>query len=207
MEGRPEGAAIAGDAGAAGGPPVAVVVPVKAFGVAKVRLSGALDHAARAALARSMAERVLAAAQPLPVAVVCDDDEVADWAHRWGAHVVWCPGRGLNGAVGDGVRWWAGQGARQVIVAHADLPHADDLVPAAESNGITLVPDRREDGTNVICLPASAAFGFAYGPGSFTRHCAEARRLGLPLRILRSDRLGWDVDLPADLVTPSWLTG
>ncbi len=55
----------------------AVVVPVKAFGEAKVRLAGALDPGERARLARHMAEIVLLAAAPLPVVVVCDDDERA----------------------------------------------------------------------------------------------------------------------------------
>src|SRR5258708_32525759 len=83
---------------------VAVLVPVKAFARAKVRLAPALDAAARAALAEAMASQVLAAATSLPVAVVCDDPGVADWARRHGARVVWEPGRGLNGAVEAGVR-------------------------------------------------------------------------------------------------------
>jgi hypothetical protein len=28
---------------------------------------------------------------------------------------------------------------------------------------------------------------------------------GVDLRVEREQRLGWDVDLPADLVTPDWL--
>ncbi|MDQ1415969.1 MAG: Guanylyl transferase CofC like, partial [Acidimicrobiaceae bacterium] len=42
-------------------------------------------------------------------------------------------------------------------------------------------------------------------PGSFGRHLAEARRLGLDTRVERSSTLSWDVDLPGDLgtVTPS----
>ena len=64
---------------------------------------------------------------------------------------------------------------------------------------MTLVPDRREDGTNVACVPARTGFRFAYGPGSFARHQAEAARLRLPLRVVREPRLAWDVDVPADL--------
>ena len=68
--------------------PVAVLVPVKSFSAAKVRLAPALDAGERAALARSMAEHILAAARPLPVAVVCDDAEVAAWAAERGAWVI-----------------------------------------------------------------------------------------------------------------------
>ena len=49
-----------------------VLVPVKAFGRAKLRLAEVLDGPARARLAREMADRVLSAATGHPVAVVCD---------------------------------------------------------------------------------------------------------------------------------------
>lgn len=176
-----------------------VLVPVKSFGEAKLRLAPALPAAERSALARSMAANVLAAAAPLPVWVVCDDDEVADWARAHGAAVLLRPGRGLNGAVADGVAHLAAEGHRQVIVAHADLPLATTLGWLADFDGVTLVPDRHDDGTNVACVPAAAGFGWAYGAGSFTRHQAEAVRLGLPLRIERDIPLGWDVDVPDDL--------
>src|SRR4249920_1292520 len=96
----------------------AVLVPVKAFRGAKLRLAPALDAMARAELARVMASRVVAAASPLPVSVVCDDDEVADCAATVGAAVIWRPGRGLNGAVADGVAALTAVGHDFVIVAH-----------------------------------------------------------------------------------------
>jgi 2-phospho-L-lactate guanylyltransferase len=184
---------------------VAVLLPVKAFHQAKLRLAPALDAASRAALAVEMATKVVEAAAPLPVSVVCDDDAVAEWAVRLGATVIWRPGRGLNAAVSDGVDQLAADGIDQVIVAHADLPHALDLAWVADFEGVTLVPDRHDDGTNVLSVATTVGFQFAYGPASFARHVAEAGRLDLALRVERSARLGWDVDLPADLVTPDWL--
>lgn len=183
----------------------AVLVPVKAFRRAKLRLAPALPAAERAALARSMAAGVLSAADPLPVAVVCDDDEVADWASERGARVIWTPGEGLDGAVRVGVATLAGEGVERVVVAHADLPLADSLSPLAPGDGVTLVPDRRDDGTNVIVVPAGAGFVFSYGAGSFQRHRAEALRLGLAVYVVREPRLGWDVDVPADLELPDAL--
>lgn len=181
------------------------MIPVKDFSVAKLRLAPALSPGKRAELARAMAERVVRAAHHLPVAVVCDDTAVADWARGLGALVVWAPERGLNHAVQDGVRHLAGLGVAHVTVAHADLPLADDLTSVGEWAGVTLVPDRREEGTTVIALPADCGFVFSYGPGSFGRHRAEAERLGVATRVVRSPALSWDVDLPADLkaVAPS----
>jgi 2-phospho-L-lactate/phosphoenolpyruvate guanylyltransferase len=180
----------------------AVVVPVKAFTQAKVRLAGALDPGERAALARRMAEIVLGAAAPLPVVVVCDDEDVRSWAESAGARVLSCPGRGLNGAVCDGVAALRDGGIDRAIVAHADLPLATRLDWLADFAGVSLVPDRRFDGTNVLAVPTDAGFVFSYGAGSFRRHRAEAARLDLPARIVHDPDLGWDVDLPADLAYP-----
>jgi 2-phospho-L-lactate guanylyltransferase len=218
---------------------VAVLIPVKAFSVAKGRLAGALLPAERVELARSMAGAVVAAGVPRPVHIVCDDAEVADWAIGVGATVIWKPGRGLNAAVSEGVTELGEAGFDRVIVAHADLPHAlgfdvvtDVLTPGSETsiadardiaahdiaddtadgtprvadNAVVLVPDRHDDGTNVISLPTGTGFRFEYGPGSCARHRSEAQRLGLPVIVVRDARLGWDVDRPADLEPPDWST-
>jgi 2-phospho-L-lactate/phosphoenolpyruvate guanylyltransferase len=184
-----------------------VVVPVKAFGLAKGRLSEVLDGDARAALARAMATRVVAAAAPLGVTVVCDDDAVADWARAAGAAVVWTPGLGLNGAVTTAVQRLAGAGVARAVVAHADLPFAADLAALADAGAdeVLLVPDRRRDGTNVLSVPTSSGFVFSYGAGSFDQHRAECSRLGLRARVVDAEHLGWDVDEPADLDVPAHL--
>jgi 2-phospho-L-lactate guanylyltransferase len=180
----------------------AVVVPVKAFGAAKLRLAPALSPSERAVLARSMAERVVLAAGDLPVTIVCDDADVRDWAATVGAAACWTPGLGLDGAVQAGVAHVAAAGCDRVVVAHADLPLATGLAHVVGTSGAVLVPDRRADGTNVIALPAHSGFRFAYGPGSFARHRAEAERLGLSVVVLDDEMLAWDVDVPGDLDLP-----
>jgi 2-phospho-L-lactate guanylyltransferase len=181
--------------------PSVVLIPVKAFHQAKRRLGNALPEQDRVQLVRSMATHVLTACTPLPVAVVCDDEEVAQWASDLGAAVMWEPGQGLNGAVRAGVRRLVEAGTEWVTVAHGDLPRAHGLGALPTFEGITLVPDRRDDGTNVLRLPAARAldFSFAYGPGSFRAHRAEAMRIGLAVRVVRNPHLAYDVDWPADV--------
>ena len=181
------------------GAPVVVLMPVKAFRTAKARLAPSLDAPARARLARDMADNVFDAAYPLPVAIVCDDPEVASWATERQATVLWEVGKGLNGAVLAAVKKLAAVGVREVLVAHADLPFATGLSHLSGFDGVTVVPDRRNDGSNVVCVPAHAGFVFAYGSGSFQRHCEEATRLALPLRIIHEPTLAWDIDTPSDL--------
>jgi len=176
-----------------------VLIPVKAFADAKGRLAGAVDADGRADLARAMAATVVAAAAPLPVTVVCDDDGVDAWARSVGAAVIRVHGPGLNRAVEAGVAALAADGVPQVVIAHADLPRATRLDHCAATQGITLVPDRNLDGTPVLSVPTDAGFRFAYGPGSYAAHVAEAERLGLPWRSLHDPDLAFDVDDPADL--------
>ncbi len=185
------------------GPPLAVVIPVKDFTRAKVRLAAELDPDEREALARRMATVVVNAAAPLPAVIVCDSEPVRDWAEDVGARVIWTPGLGLNGAVQAGVAQLSGEGCDTAIVAHSDLPLARHLDWVAATPGVTLVPDRKLDGTNVLAVPTDIGFRFAYGAGSFSAHRAEATRLGQQVRIVNDARLSWDVDLPADLALPA----
>lgn len=178
----------------------ALLVPVKSFARAKVRLAGALGSAERRALAEDLASRVLRASSGMPAFVACDDPEVADWARAHGADVLWTPGLGLSGAVAAGVERLADLGFDLAVVSHADLPLVTSLDGIGVQNRVTLVPDRRLDGTNVACVPTRSGFRFAYGPASFQRHCAEARRLGLGPSVVYDWRLACDCDVPDDLV-------
>ena len=181
--------------------PRAVLVPVKAFGEAKRRLHQAMTGPERAELARAMADRVLAAAHPLPVGRGVR-------RRRRGRVGTW---PGSPGGVGAGARPERGRGGRrgpprqagvdQVTVAHADLPHATDLAEVGEAAGITLVPDRHGNGTNVIALPTDARLPRsptvpAPSPGIGPRPIAS----GLPLHVLHRPDLAHDVDEPGDIV-------
>ena len=177
----------------------AVLIPVKSFDLAKERLSDALDPAQRAALARSMASGVVAAGRPLPTYVVCGSAEVAGWAVGAGAGVLWYEPPGLNRSIAEAVRRLSADGYRRVIIAHGDLPLARSLGWVADVDGVTIVPDRRGQGTNVMSIPLGVPFDFHYGEGSAALHQAEAERRGLAVRMTADDALGLDVDTPSDL--------
>jgi len=179
-----------------------ILIPIKSFADAKLRLAPNLDAARRRELAMAMADRVITAASPHPVSVVCDNDEVAAFATERNATVIWCPERGLNAAVTEGVSHLRDLGVSEVVVSHADLPLATSFDELIGWSGVTLVPDRHMRGTNVAIVPTSAPFVWSYGVGSLSRHRAEALRLGIPLRTKRIPSLGWDVDFPEDLLLP-----
>jgi 2-phospho-L-lactate guanylyltransferase len=180
----------------------AVLVPVKAFSAAKKRLAPILPDAQRQALARWMADGVLAAAAPLAVFVACDNDEVASWAESRGASVLWGPGLGLNGAIDHGVETIAGKGYDHVIVAHGDLPLPSALASVPRSDTVVLVPDRRSDGTNVLSRPCRVHLPADYGGGSFERHLTAAFAAGVAVSVRRDPRLSIDIDTIADCRHP-----
>jgi len=179
-----------------------VVLPIRSFLLGKARLASELDDGARAELGRRLAERVVDAARPYPVVVVTSAPEVRGWAQQRGLAVLDDPGS-LDRAAARGRAYLADAGLARVVIAHADLARARSLSRLADDGPrpiVALVPCHRDDGTNVLAVPADAPFRFAYGPGSFRRHAAEARRLGLGLRVVRDPELAFDVDVPDDLV-------
>ena len=185
---------------AAGAPTTGVVIPIRAFGRGKVRLSAHLDDATRTEAIQRMAEQVVGAAVGLPLAVVSSAPEVRHWARSLGLRLLADPGS-LDGAASAGRRWAHGEGLARVIIAHADLPLArsfDSVRSAGDTCAIVAVPCHRGDGTTVLSVPAGVAFRFAYGPGSFRRHEAEAHRLGLPFSAVHDRELSFDVDFPED---------
>jgi len=178
-----------------------VVVPLRSFALGKVRLAHALNDDARRELSRTMAERVVAAAGSRPVVIVSSAPEVTAWAHALGISCIPDPGT-LDGAAAAGRAWVRDRGLVRVVVMHADLPLATTLDGIADDGDApiaVLVPDHHHDGNPVLAIPAAADFTFRYGPDSCARHAAEARRLGLEVRIVEDRALGFDVDDESDL--------
>jgi 2-phospho-L-lactate guanylyltransferase len=183
------------------GPRAGVVLPIRSFLLGKARLASDLDDAARADLGRRLADRVADAAAPYPTVVVTSAPEVRAWAGERHCAVLDDPGS-LDAAAQLGYERLGASGVDRVLIVHADLARARSLERLADDGArpvAALVPCHRDDGTNVLALPAGTGFRFAYGPGSFRRHAVEARRLGLGLRVVRDPDLAFDIDVPEDL--------
>lgn len=189
--------------------PVWAVIPVKPFAEAKRRLAGVLPEAARRDLARAMFADVLAAVTATPglagVVVVTREGEAAALARAAGALALHeDAAEGQSAAVGRAAAALEGQNATLLTVP-GDLPllAAEDvgtlLAAHGDACGLTMVPARDGDGTNAMVLAPPRALPFRFGAGSFHRHLDEARRAGLPVRVLELARVGLDIDTPADL--------
>jgi len=185
------------------------LVPAKPLPLAKTRLGTMLSDADRAAVAYAMFADVvgaLTAATTLDrVLVVTADDRLAAHARSAGAGVVdeGAP-RGLNGAVALGTRRAVDQGATTVLVVLSDIPllrpaDVDELLARLRRPGVTLVPSKEGTGTNAIVRSPGAVVPTCFGGRSFERHIRAAERHHVACDIWRNARIGFDVDVPADL--------
>ncbi len=185
-------------------PRAGVVIPLRAFVNGKARLATVMDDGERTALARAMADCVVAACGSLPVVVVSSATEVHAWAEARDINVVADVGAGLDAAAHSGAQWFLERGFDRVVVAHADLPRARPgaLEPfaAVDTGEVLIVPSHRDDGTPVLSIPLHPPFPFAYGIGSAHRHEQIALDLGLAVRFVIDEELAYDVDLPEDLL-------
>ncbi len=179
-----------------------VIIPVKAFGVAKQRLSSVLNAEQRSRLGKAIAARTMDtfAAAGGHVAVVTADRDVECWAQNLGYQVIRehaaMYGPGLNGAVAVG-RATATIDFSRWVAVHADLPlinatNAENALDATDTTHRGVIVPSRDGGTNVLSGPVVS---FRYGPGSFALHHRQ-----MPLAdVLVSPNLCIDLDSPTDL--------
>ena len=73
------------------------------------------------------------------------------------------------------------------------------LAVKSAAPALVIVPSRDGTGTNAIRRTPPTLFPSHFGPGSFARHCTEARRAGAEILVRRNPRLEMDVDDEADL--------
>ncbi len=196
---------VRGSAGVSGSS--AVLVPVKSFSKAKLRLAEQLTPSQRSSLAQKMAETVIAAASPLPTFVVCEDDATQQWAVDLGVSVMRVDREGLNESITEAVRCLCETDTSytHAIIAHGDLPRAVSFDGLVVPDGVLIVPDRHLDGTNVMSLPLRTDFQFHYGIGSLHAHIGEGLRLGMDVTVQRVPELEHDVDTTDDLTSVSYL--
>lgn len=187
-----------------------VLIPMKRFALAKSRLSVRLAEADRAALARSMFERVLGAARACDenqTCVITNGDDVAELALRAGAHVLRDPQptAALGALLDWGIEQLVGRHATRVVVLMGDLPRivASDVrgcFEALEEVEMVVCADRRRKSTNALGLRVPFGAKTAFGDAeSYALHLARARELGARVRELVNPRIAHDVDTEGDL--------
>lgn len=187
----------------------AAILPVKRFSAAKQRLGASVADPLRLDLARAMVGDVLGAlGECRSVAlriVVTNEESVAIAARAAGAIVVPDSAEaGQSAAVALGLSRALAEGAERALCIPGDCPaldpvELDELLGAAVSEELVIVPDRHGTGTNGLLLTPPDAITPSFGPGSCERHRELARTAGVACRLARPSSLLLDIDTGADL--------
>lgn len=195
-----------------------VLLPLKEFAAAKQRLAGVLSAPERAQLFEAMVDdvlNVLTAHPAIERVVICSRDRAAAWLARYYEveflHEEQLPlptAGGLNAVVNAAARRCAAQGVSDLMVVHGDLPLLGDADierfvaahRATRGPAVTIAPDRRHSGTNLLAWRALPRFETRYGIDSLQRHCAQARALGAELAVCDLPGACCDIDEPEDLL-------
>lgn len=199
-----------------------VLIPLKNFVDAKLRLSGMLSAAERRGLVQAMVEDVLAVVVAEPslkgVVLLSDDPSAGLLAGHFGVQC-WSERAlgavGLNGVVSAGVSRLAAQGADAVMVVHGDIPLMDggELAQLLDSHRsrfgprVTIAPDRHGDGSNIVLCSPPQVMAFAYGENSCHAHRRNADNSGASCEVLPLPGVGRDIDNADDLLAllhPRW---
>jgi 2-phospho-L-lactate guanylyltransferase len=188
--------------------PAWAVVPARSLAGGKSRLRGVLDDDERARFARGLLEHVLEVLRACEldgILVATGGDDVAAVAASRGAHVLRDQGAGtLAGVVDRALAEVASRGALSAVVLMADLPRIEPrdvgvLLATLDDHDAALVRDHLGRHTNALALSPPTAMTTRFGrDDSFEAHCAAARERGLRVAVVESERIAFDVDLPAD---------
>jgi len=195
------------------------IVPVKPLRRGKSRLSGVLTEDERTALNFYLLEHTLETLKATPeiehTLVVSRDPAALTLARNHQARTVQEDGSPqLNLALTRATLVVQTFNPFGLLIVPADLPliTPQDIRgmlefvqkktdPPAPPNQpvVVIAPDRQRLGTNglLVCPPGIIQYDF--GPGSFERHCARARKIGARLEIYENPAFALDVDLPEDL--------
>ena len=192
---------------------VVVVLPVKRFHDAKVRLADhGLRPGERRALATGMLTDVLESLRKAEyvddVIVVTGDPGAEVLARGYGAQAIADDeAEGHSEAAQRGIDWAIEQGAFHALLLAGDTPaldpaEIDELLDGLpEGAEVVIIPDRHGTGTNALLLTPPDIIRPSFGEGSRGRHEELARAAGAAVRIAELPSLLLDVDTGDDLET------
>ena len=186
------------------------IVPVKPLQRGKSRLAGVLTQEERLDLNRRLLAHTMDTLTAIPdiehVLVISRDQAALALAREYGARTVQEHGAPqLNIALTRATIVARTYATRGVLILPADLPliTPEDiqtlLARAVAPPVVVISPDRRRQGTNALLVCPAGVIEYAFGPGSFQRHCTRARLAGAHLEICELPSLALDMDLPEDL--------
>lgn len=186
------------------------IVPVKPLRRGKSRLSGVLSEEERTQLNYSMFRHTVQVLTSVPeihnTLVVSRDPAALALARDFGAKTLLEDGNPtLNTALRRATAVAQAYATAGVLIIPADLPlltveDVQMLVARASQPPVVVIsPDQRKDGTNALLISPAGLIDYAFGPGSFQKHCDRTVKFCIRLEVVENPAIALDLDLPADL--------
>lgn len=185
----------------------AIVLPVKSLDEAKSRLDPVVQPPGRAALTLAMLEDVLDVTTAMPgwaTWVVSPDEAVLEIAAGRGAEPITEERPPLAAAIHQTEREAAGRGLHALAVLLPDTPLLTPLalMRALHTLGpVVLAPSQDDMGTNLLLRRPTGAITSHFGQDSYRRHVQAAAEAEVPVSVVESAELGFDLDVPDDILT------
>jgi len=180
---------------------------VKSLSEAKSRLEPLLTPPERGVLTLAMLEDVMDVTQQLAgweTWVISPDEAVLEIAVRRRATPIVEETPSLPAAMAQVDGEAAGRGADSVAVLLPDTPFVTTaaLTRALHTLGpVVLGPATDGSGTNLLIRRPPDVLVARFGQDSYRRHLQEAAEAGIPTSVVESPEIGFDLDLPSDILT------
>jgi 2-phospho-L-lactate guanylyltransferase len=185
----------------------AILLPVKSLSETKQRLAGVLSPLERGALTLAMLEDVMditLGLQGWETWVISPDETVLETAIRRGAREIREEEPSLAKAIAQAEEEATGRAVDTLAVLLPDTPFVTTraLTVALHTLGpVVLAPASDERGTNLLIRRPPSVVRARFGNDSFRRHLQEAAEADLPSSVVELPELGFDLDLPGDILT------
>ena len=189
---------------------LAILIPVKLFAAAKMRLSARFSDDDRAGLASALCEDLFATIDKVrgvdQIYVTSQEDLALGWARERGWKIIPETEQvSESKSVDDASRDCEAEGVTALLRLPIDIPlveHEDieailEAAPSAPS--VVLVPSHDGTGTNALLRSPPTVFPSSFGPNSFRKHTAAAGIRGVAVRVVQNERIGLDIDDGDDL--------
>ncbi len=185
-----------------------IILPVKAFRDAKLRLAGVLSPQQRAQLSRLMLEDLLYTLHTSDVVegvtLISSDQSVQVLADRYKAEFLLTDkDSGYSEDAMQAISTVSAGHIDKIAIIPADIPQLGlaDLsrLDQLHDAGLTLCPAVVDGGTNGVLFSPPLPISLVFGVDSLSKYCDEVERCGIPVNIVKITGLERDVDRPADL--------
>jgi len=187
------------------------IIPIKPLSRGKSRLSSVLSDQERENLNRNLLNRTINCLKQVEeidqIIVISYDPAVLSFSREFGVKTLQeNRNTSLNNALRKATQAAKAFNATQLLIIPADLPFMmpEDLISmiykSKSAPEIIIAPDRKMYGTNALFINPPGILDYDFGQWSFKKHIEQAERLKIRVEIINNERLGFDLDLPEDMV-------